>query len=324
MEMPEENGKKGTAPKLEFQMDYQNVKCIISEDFDDEFQAFLEEKENEDKPVQKVYCYTADEEARQMPFCVTAAADWTVGKKYYTNRQGIESYQCILTTGGCGYVETEGKVYTCSPGSLLLVDCYKPHLYRTAPSDYWEYKHIHFTAPGGQKVVDRCIGFLEYSGNAAYYFDSILNEFTKIDRDSCFIFSNLVSALLTEIIVLQSRQKKANSHSELLENAAVYLQEHYSENINISEFAKNRYISPYYFIRLFKESFGMSPYNYLVNFRITQAKELLVLTDHSVSEIAQEVGFGDASNFSTRFAKATGQSPLQYRKSALKPVEGAR
>ena len=123
MEMPEENGKKGTAPKLEFQMDYQNVKCIISEDFDDEFQAFLEEKENEDKPVQKVYCYTADEEARQMPFCVTAAADWTVGKKYYTNRQGIESYQCILTTGGCGYVETEGKVYTCSPGALLLVGC---------------------------------------------------------------------------------------------------------------------------------------------------------------------------------------------------------
>ena len=52
-----------------------------------------------------------------------------------------------------------------------------------------------------------------------------------------------------------------------------------------------------------------------------QAKELLVLTDHSVSEIAQKVGFGDASNFSTRFAKATGQSPLQYRKSALKRAE---
>ena len=55
-----------------------------------------------------------------------------------------------------------------------------------------------------------------------------------------------------------------------------------------------------------------------------QAKELLVLTDHSVGEIAQKVGFGDASNFSTRFAKATGQSPLQYRKRALKPQEGTR
>ena len=60
IEMPEENEKKGTAPKLEFQMDYQNVKCIISKDFDAEFQAFLEEKENEDAPVQKVYCYTPD------------------------------------------------------------------------------------------------------------------------------------------------------------------------------------------------------------------------------------------------------------------------
>ena len=81
-------------------------------------------------------------------------------------------------------------------------------------------------------------------------------------------------------------------------------------------------MSKSYFLRLFRRYMGTTPYNYLVNFRITQAKELLVLTDHSVSEIAQEVGFGDASNFSTRFAKATGQSPLQYRKSALKPVEG--
>ena len=54
---------------------------------------------------------------------------------------------------------------------------------------------------------------------------------------------------------------------------------------------------------------------------VGRTKELLVLTDHSVREIAQKVGFGDASNFSTRFAKATGQSPLQYRKSALKSVE---
>ena len=83
-------------------------------------------------------------------------------------------------------------------------------------------------------------------------------------------------------------------------------------------------MSKSYFLRLFWRYMGTTPYNYLVNFHITQAKELLVLTDHSVSEIAQKVGFGDASNFSTRFAKATGQSPLQYRKSALKPQEGTR
>ena len=88
-----------------------------------------------------------------------------------------------------------------------------------------------------------------------------------------------------------------------------------------SDLLSSAHMSKSYFLRLFRRYMGTTPYNYLVNFRITQAKELLVLTDHSISEIAQEAGFGDASNFSTRFAKATGQSPMQYRKSTLKSKE---
>ena len=48
---------------------------------------------------------------------------------------------------------------------------------------------------------------------------------------------------------------------------------------------------------------------------------LLLLTDFSVFEIAHQVGFGDESNFSTRFTAMVGQSPQQYRKSAMKPAE---
>ena len=59
----------------------------------------------------------------------------------------------------------------------------------------------------------------------------------------------------------------------------------------------------------------------LLSTRITRAKELLVLTDFSVCEIAHQVGFGDESNFSTRFTAMVGQSPQQYRKSAMKPAE---
>ena len=66
---------------------------------------------------------------------------------------------------------------------------------------------------------------------------------------------------------------------------------------------------------------GTTPYNFLLSTRITRAKELLVLTDFSVCEIAHQVGFGDESNFSTRFTAMVGQSPQQYRKSAMKPAE---
>ena len=52
-----------------------------------------------------------------------------------------------------------------------------------------------------------------------------------------------------------------------------------------------------------------------IDTRMTQAKELLVMTDLSVGAVAARVGFSSESNFSARFSAMTGQSPLQYRKS---------
>ena len=80
-------------------------------------------------------------------------------------------------------------------------------------------------------------------------------------------------------------------------------------------------VSKSWFLRLFRQYMGTTPYNFLLSTRITRAKELLVLTDFSVCEIAHQVGFGDESNFSTRFTAMVGQSPQQYRKSAMKPAE---
>ena len=119
-------------------------------------------------------------------------------------------------------------------------------------------------------------------------------------------------------------EAETTSARQVILQAAETLRKNYQQELCLADLLAEAHMSKSYFLRLFRRYMGTTPYNYLVNFRITQAKELLVLTDHSVGEIAQKVGFGDASNFSTRFAKATGQSPLQYRKSALKPQEGTR
>ena len=114
-----------------------------------------------------------------------------------------------------------------------------------------------------------------------------------------------------------ARIRKPSEAKEAL-GAAESLRKNYQKELCLTDLLAEAHMSKSYFLRLFRRYMGTTPYNYLINFRITQAKELLVLTDHSISAIAREVGFGDASNFSTRFANATGQSPLQYRKSALK------
>lgn len=73
-----------------------------------------------------------------------------------------------------------------------------------------------------------------------------------------------------------------------------------------------------YFMKLFRQYMGTTPYNYMLCFRITRAKELLSQTDLPVSTIARQTGFADDSNFSTRFAAMVGESPIRFRKNALR------
>ena len=156
------------------------------------------------------------------------------------------------------------------------------------------------------------------------YFEMLLGQMERSTVDS-MVHTGLA---LHEMLALCAQsilaEAETTSTRQVILQAAETIRKHYQQELCLADLLAEAHMSKSYFLRLFRRYMGTTPYNYLVNFRITQAKELLVLTDHSVSEIAQEVGFGDASNFSTRFAKATGQSPLQYRKRALKPQEGTR
>ena len=74
-------------------------------------------------------------------------------------------------------------------------------------------------------------------------------------------------------------------------------------------------LSPYYFCRAFKQSFGMPPHRYHGSRRIEHAKILLAKPASSVTEIGMTVGFCETSSFSAAFRKATGLTPTAYRRS---------
>ena len=150
------------------------------------------------------------------------------------------------------------------------------------------------------------------------YFETVLGQMERSTVDSMVTMGLALHEMLALCAQSILAQAETTSARQVILQAAETLRKNYQQELCLADLLAEAHMSKSYFLRLFRRYMGTTPYNYLVNFRITQAKELLVLTDHSVSEIAQEVGFGDASNFSTRFAKATGQSPLQYRKSALK------
>ncbi|MCZ8510983.1 AraC family transcriptional regulator [Paenibacillus filicis] len=95
--------------------------------------------------------------------------------------------------------------------------------------------------------------------------------------------------------------------------ACTYMQEHVQETIPLEKLAAHVYLSPSHFSHLFRMALGQPPAQYLRNYRIRLAKELLVQTSWPVGEISQLVGYGELSEFSRAFRKAAGQSPQAYR-----------
>lgn len=134
-----------------------------------------------------------------------------------------------------------------------------------------------------------------------------------------------VSLALHQLLTLCAQgllnQEQTESNQQVIQQAAQTIREKYNQPLALNDLLRQAHMSRSYFLRLFRRYMGTTPYNYLISTRITQAKALLALTDRSVSEIGREVGFGDASNFSARFSAAVGQSPMQYRRSALHQAE---
>ena len=89
---------------------------------------------------------------------------------------------------------------------------------------------------------------------------------------------------------------------------------HISKGIGICELARLVGLSQFHFIRAFKHSVGLSPYQYVLSERISVAKELLSQRDRSIADVALAVGFSDASQLSRVFRKLVGVTPAAFRR----------
>lgn len=124
------------------------------------------------------------------------------------------------------------------------------------------------------------------------------------------------------------RQFRTNTIVELhaaVERVITTMHARLTEPLTLEELACIANFSPYYFTRVFRNFTGLPPAEYLYALRIQAAKELLITSDLSVTDICFEVGYNSLGTFSTRFTKLVGVSPRQLRNltSAESPTLGA-
>ena len=287
---------------------------------------------NMDVTPESVWKRTTPSEAElAQPYYCTEAGVFYAQQHFSTARTDKESYLLFYTLRGAGLIEQGESHVVLSTGLALLLNCRTPQSYCTAPGQScWHHYWVHLDGTGAAAMEPllfpvKKLTPVQITGvKIQEFFETVLAQMERSTVDSMMQIGLALHGMLALCARSILAQAEATSARQVILQAAETLDNQREESIEGQIRECTAHMSKSYFLRLFRRYMGTTPYNYLVNFRITQAKELLVLTDHSVSEIAQEVGFGDASNFSTRFAKATGQSPLQYRKRALKPQEGTR
>jgi len=153
----------------------------------------------------------------------------------------------------------------------------------------------------------------------------IVNElaYTKKDLDESFEVCSMIhlkqlSYHLLELLLGQAKPRsdmsKRLSEMKRIQVVLDYMNEHMSEDLNRKVLADLVNLSETRFHYVFKEIMGTSPVNYLMMQRMREAQKRLLVTEDSVSEIAQKVGFDNLSYFSKMFKSKFHVSPLQYRK----------
>ncbi|MEM6452314.1 MAG: AraC family transcriptional regulator [Cyanobacteria bacterium P01_D01_bin.105] len=101
--------------------------------------------------------------------------------------------------------------------------------------------------------------------------------------------------------------------SRQLRQVLDYIDTHLDQEIKLADLAQLLDISQFHFSRLFKQSLGVSPYQYLLQQRVERAKQLLKSTDRLITDIALACGFNSHSHLSKQFKQLTGTTPKAYR-----------
>lgn len=242
---------------------------------------------------------------------------------HISRREHLTSYLFFLVLGGSGELRYNKQKYELAAGDCVFLDCRQSYSHATA-ENLWQLKWVHFYGPNMNSIYEK---YLSRGGRPCFHpenpanFEDILNQILIIAASDDHIRDMRLFEKLTSLLTLlmeESWQPSAGRYSaskkQNLRNLKEYLEQHYQERILLDDLAEKFFINKYYLTRIFKEQFGVSINTYLLQVRITHAKQLLRFTDKSIEEIGIECGIGDGNYFSRMFKKVEGVPPGEFRK----------
>lgn len=241
---------------------------------------------------------------------------------HVSKRGNLASYLFFLVQSGSGSLNYDGASYPLTQGDCVFIDCRKPYSHETS-RQLWKLSWIHFDGPTAGNIYQK---YKERGGQPTFRpasSEDYLRVFRRLYEEAggaSYVRDMEINTGLSELLCLlmtdswHPEQIKTGTKKIEMLQIQQYLQEHYAEKITLEDLSQRFYINKFYLTRVFKEQFGITIGDYLLNLRITKAKHLLRFTKKTAEEIGRECGIGDMYYFSRIFKKVEMISIREFRK----------
>ena len=194
-------------------------------------------------------------------------------------------------------------------------------IYQVGETDPWSYLWVGFGGTEAQRFV-RDFGLnsrqltceCEYGEELKEIVFEMLHHTRSTAENLYYLQGKLYQffSILARGIEIQqySNDTKESIH---VQEAIAYIKNYYSQKITVEDIANYLALNRSYLYTIFMNSLGISPKDFLTEFRISRGKEQLALTDLSVEEIAVSCGYRNSLAFGKVFKQKVGITPTQYR-----------
>lgn len=239
------------------------------------------------------------------------------------SRTFADVYLIAVILNGEGIVSYEGIDYPIREGQGFFLYCNTEHGFRFSSKKPWDVMWLYFNGVSAGYYYEKfrqhscCLFYPDSIGEYTTIIHEIIANNSHTRENSEIINAKLITDILTLILSNPCSQKSDNSGKSVnyqIRSVMEYVDTHFTENINLDDLASAFYMNKYHLAREFKREYGETVFQHIINKKISYAKELMVMTDKSIEEIALICGFNDRSYFSRQFKKIVGKNCLSYRK----------
>ena len=242
-----------------------------------------------------------------------------------------DAHQILYVSSGSVSVSFGNRTVTVEEGTLVIFHRFDEHSLQVLSEDYCRYSIL--VSPRevneGQEEAFLFSVFFSRADHAPQtvflveqrvYFEELFAAMAEEYRHKEELYEKKLDLLFWQFLIALYRMRgdlflhDRGKNMQIVQSIRNTIEERYGERITLAELSSVYHVSISHLTHAFKKATGYAPIEYLMECRLSAAKQMLSTNEMSISEIVDLCGFSDESNFARTFKKKIGISPSAFRK----------